>query len=199
MGTASSHRRLAILRSMILVRAFEDRLTEMSRQGDCLPGMQILSTGQEAAVAAVRVLREEDVMVTNHRSHAHLLAREGSDVTVAAYGGAFRTALEAAELLAEEGVSLEVLDLRTLVPLDRGAVLASVTRTGRFVMVHDATRFCGYGAEVAAMVAEEAFSELKAPVRRVAAPDAPVPFAPAQERFYKPGAADVVAAVRSLM
>lgn len=78
MGTASSHRRLEILRSMILVRAFEDRLTEMSRQGDCLPGMQILSTGQEAAVAAVRVLREEDVLVTNHRSHAHLLAR-GAD------------------------------------------------------------------------------------------------------------------------
>jgi len=142
------------------------------------------------------VVPEGDVRVPLGKA---AVAREGSDVTVAAYGGAVRTALEAAESLAEEGVSLEVLDLRTLVPLDRGAVLASVSRTGRFVMVHDATRFCGYGAEVAAMVAEEAFSELKAPVRRVAAPDAPVPFAPTQERFYKPGAADVVAAVRSLM
>lgn len=142
------------------------------------------------------VVPEGDVRVPLGKA---AVAREGSDVTVAAYGGAVRTALEAAESLAEEGVSLEVLDLRTLVPLDRGAVLASVSRTGRFVMVHDSTRFCGYGAEVAAMVAEEAFSELKAPVRRVAAPDAPVPFAPAQERFYKPGAADVVAAVRSLM
>lgn len=127
------------------------------------------------------------------------VAREGSDVTVAAYGGAVHTALEAAGMLAEEKVSLEVLDLRTLVPLDREAVLGSVARTGRFVMVHDATRFCGYGAEVAAMVAEEAFSDLKAPVRRVAAPDTPVPFSPSQERFCKPGPAQVVAAVRSTL
>jgi pyruvate dehydrogenase E1 component beta subunit len=109
------------------------------------------------------------------------------------------TALRAAEVLEQEnGVSVEVLDLRTLVPLDRDAILSSVVRTGRFVMVHDATRFCGYGAEIAAMVAEEAFADLKGPVRRVAAPDAPVPFAPSQERFYKPGFHDVIRAVRSL-
>ncbi|MCG6987902.1 MAG: dehydrogenase E1 component subunit alpha/beta [Gemmatimonadetes bacterium] len=127
------------------------------------------------------------------------VARAGNDVTVAAYGAAVSTALQAADALEQEGVSVEVLDLRSLVPLDRDAVFASVTRTGRFVMLHDATRFCGFGAEVAAMVAEEAFGELKAPVRRVAAPDAPVPFAVSQERFHKPGPERVVAAVRSLL
>jgi pyruvate dehydrogenase E1 component beta subunit len=127
------------------------------------------------------------------------VARAGADVTVVAYGSAVQTALRAANTLEEEGVSLEVLDLRSLVPLDRDAVLASVAKTGRFVMVHDATRSCGFGAEVAAMVAEEAFSDLKAPVRRVAAPDAPVPFAPSQEEFYKPGPEEIIAAVRSIM
>jgi acetoin:2,6-dichlorophenolindophenol oxidoreductase subunit alpha len=78
MAIPSSRQRLDILRTMILVRAFEDRITEMSREGDRLPGIQILSTGQEAAVAAVLVLRKEDVLVSNHRSHAHLLAR-GAD------------------------------------------------------------------------------------------------------------------------
>ena len=127
------------------------------------------------------------------------VAREGGDATVAAYGSALGTALQAAETLQEEGVSLEVLNLRSLVPLDRRTILESVARTGRFVMVHDATRFCGFGAEVAAMVAEECFSELKAPVRRVAAPDTPVPFAPVQEQFYRPGPSQVVEAVRSMM
>jgi 2-oxoisovalerate dehydrogenase E1 component len=127
------------------------------------------------------------------------VAREGRDVTVAAYGAAVHTALRAAGELAGEGVSTEVLDLRSLVPLDREAVLASVARTGRFVMLHEATRFCGFGAEVAAMVAEESFADLKGPVRRVAAPDAPVPFAPSQERFYRPGPEQLVTAIRSIL
>jgi 2-oxoisovalerate dehydrogenase E1 component len=139
---------------------------------------------------------EGDVRVPLGRA---TVARAGNDVTVAAYGAAVRTALRAAEALREEGVGVEVLDLRSLVPLDRDAVLASVARTGRFVMVHEATRFCGFGAEVAAMVAEEAFGELKAPVRRVAAPDAPVPFAACQERFHKPGPERVAAVVRSVL
>lgn len=139
---------------------------------------------------------EGDVRVPLGRA---AVARSGSDVTVAAYGGAVMVALQAAASLAEEGVSVEVVDLRSLVPLDRETILESVQRTGRFVMAHDATRFCGYGAEVAAMVAEEAFPALKAPVRRVAAPHAPVPFAPSQERAYKPGPNDVVQAVRSLL
>jgi pyruvate/2-oxoglutarate/acetoin dehydrogenase E1 component len=126
--------------------------------------------------------------------------REGTDATVTAYGRAVQVAEQAADALGDaDGLSIEVLDLRSLVPLDRAAVLESVGRTGRFVMVHDATRFCGYGAEVTAMVAEEAFQDLRAPVRRVAAPDAPVPFSPSQEEFYQPGARDVISAIRSLL
>lgn len=127
------------------------------------------------------------------------VGREGTDATVVAYGRAVQVALQAADALADaDGLSIEVLDLRSLVPLDRAAVLESVGRTRRFVIVHDATRFCGFGAEVAATVAEEAFQDLRAPVRRVAAPDAPVPFSPSQERFYQPGARDVISAIRSL-
>lgn len=126
------------------------------------------------------------------------IARPGSDVTVAAYGSAVQTALEAAASLEEEGISLEVVDLRSLVPLDRETLLSSVARTGRFVAVHDATRFCGYGAELAALVAEEAFASLSAPVRRVAAPDAPAPFARSQMQAYRPGSVAVVNAVRSI-
>ena len=127
------------------------------------------------------------------------LVKPGEDVTVAAYGSAVYTALAAAGVLEKEGVTLEVLDLRSLVPLDIPALVASVRKTGRFVMVHDATRFCGYGAEVAATVAEECFSELKAPIRRVAAPDAPVPFTPPQEKFYRPGVENVLKAARSTL
>ncbi|MFO7893244.1 MAG: thiamine pyrophosphate-dependent enzyme [Longimicrobiales bacterium] len=127
------------------------------------------------------------------------VARAGADITVAAYGAAVGTALQAADTLAGEGVSVEVLDLRTLVPLDRDAILESVRRTGRFIALHDATRFAGFGAELAAMVAEEAFDGLQAPVRRVAAPDAPVPFAPSQVAAYRPDADDLVAAVRSVL
>ncbi len=127
------------------------------------------------------------------------VVRPGSDLTLVAYGGAVRTALAAAEILDKEGVSAEVIDLRSLVPLDRATVLGSVTKTGRLVVVHNATRFCGYGAEIAAMVGEEAFDALKAPVRRVAAPDIPVPLTPDQERVYLPQPENVVAVAKSLL
>jgi 2-oxoisovalerate dehydrogenase E1 component len=127
------------------------------------------------------------------------VARKGSDVTVATYGMGVHTALQAAETLEEEGISVEVLDLRTLVPLDKDTVLRSVSHTGRFAALHEANRFCGFGAELAAMVAEEAFGDLKAPVRRVAAPNIPVPFAPSQEAFFRPGPSDLIAAVRTML
>lgn len=127
------------------------------------------------------------------------IVRPGTDVTVVGYGSPVLAALGAAEALAAEGVSVEVVDLRSLVPLDKATVLDSLSRTGRLVTVHDATRFCGFGAELAALAAEEGFASLKAPVRRVAAPDAPVPFATGQEDFYKPGVGDIVAAVKSVI
>ncbi len=125
--------------------------------------------------------------------------KPGGDVTVVAYGTPVYAALQAAGALEEEGISLEVIDLRSLVPLDKETVLESVRRTGRLITVHDANRFCGFGAELAAMVAEEAFHSLKAPVRRVAGLEAPVPMAPVQESFYKPSAEKVMEAVRSIL
>jgi pyruvate/2-oxoglutarate/acetoin dehydrogenase E1 component len=121
----------------------------------------------------------------------------GKDCTIASYGGAVHTALEAAKTLSGEGISLEVVDLRSLVPLDRRCLLDSVSRTGRLVVLHDATKFGGFGAEISAIVAEEAFDMLKAPVKRVAAPDIPVPVSPPLEIFYKPSSEMVIEAVRS--
>ncbi len=121
--------------------------------------------------------------------------REGTDVSVFAYGAMIPPATEAAEALASEGISAEVIDLRTLVPLDERAVIASVEKTGRAVIVHEAARFCGFGAELAAVLAEKAFYSLKAPVARVTGYDTPFPYA--LEHLYLPGAERIVHAVRS--
>jgi acetoin:2,6-dichlorophenolindophenol oxidoreductase subunit beta len=123
----------------------------------------------------------------------------GQDCTVASYGSAIYTALEAAKPLADEGLSVEILDLRSLVPLDTARLLESVRKTGRLVVLHDATKFGGFGAEIAALVAEEAFDCLKSPIRRVAAPDIPVPFSPPQEKFNRPNPQMVIEAIRSII
>ncbi len=99
----------------------------------------------------------------------------GSDVTLIAYGGTLHTALEAADAAAEEGRSIEVVDLRSLSPFDDETVTASVRRTGRAVVVHEASRFCGYGAEVAARLSEQCFHYLEAPVLRVTGFDILIP------------------------
>jgi pyruvate/2-oxoglutarate/acetoin dehydrogenase E1 component len=127
------------------------------------------------------------------------VVKSGTDCTVVSYGGAVYTALEAAKVLSEQGISLEVLDLRSLVPLDKRRLLDSVRRTGRLVVLHDATKFGGFGAEIVAIITEEAFNVLKSPIKRVAAPDIPVPFSPPLEKFYKPSPEMVVEAVRSIV
>ena len=127
------------------------------------------------------------------------LVQPGSDCTLVSYGSAMYTVLEAAQRLAAEGISAEVLDLRCLVPLDRARLLESVRKTGRLVVIHEANKFGGFGAEIAALVAEEAFEHLKSPIRRVAAPDIPVPFSPPQENFFRPSPEKVVDAVHSIM
>jgi 2-oxoisovalerate dehydrogenase E1 component beta subunit len=126
------------------------------------------------------------------------LHREGRDVTLVTWGAMVHTAAEAAEALAEEGVSLEIVDLRSILPWDREAVLESVRKTSRLVVLHEDTLTAGFGAEIAATVAEEAFEALDAPVRRIAAPDAPVPFSPPLERAFIPQVGDVVDAVRQI-
>jgi 2-oxoisovalerate dehydrogenase E1 component beta subunit len=120
-------------------------------------------------------------------------------MTLVTWGAMVHTALEAAEQLAgEDGSSIEVIDLRTIIPWDREAVLASVTRTSKAMVLHEDTRTGGFGAEIAATIAEEAFESLDGPVTRVAAPDTPVPFSPPLEKAFIPQVDDVVAAARAL-
>ncbi|MBC8160796.1 MAG: alpha-ketoacid dehydrogenase subunit beta [Roseiflexaceae bacterium] len=127
------------------------------------------------------------------------IKRPGSDVTIITYSRCVLQALAVATQLAEEGIDVEVLDLRSLVPLDRNSVLASARKTGRVVVVHEAHRFCGVGAEIAALIQEEAWDELHAPVRRVTAKDVPIPVAPSLEQAVLPQEHDIMAAVRCLM
>jgi acetoin:2,6-dichlorophenolindophenol oxidoreductase subunit beta len=125
--------------------------------------------------------------------------REGRDVTIVALSRLVHDALEAAErLAAEDGVEAEVIDPRTLVPLDLATIVASVERTGRLVVAHEAVEQGGFGAELAARVQRAAFDYLDAPVTRVAAPFTPIPFSAPLEDAYLPGADEVVAAVRGL-
>ncbi len=125
--------------------------------------------------------------------------REGNDVTIVAWGFMVHKALEAAAELAAEGISAEVVDLRSLVPLDKETILKSVAKTGRLVIVQEATRTSGFAGEVAAVVAEEGFDSLDAPIKRVTAPDTPVPFSPPLEDAYLPNAAKIVAAVKEIV
>ena len=125
------------------------------------------------------------------------VAREGSDVSVITYGAQVREALAAAGEVAPD-VSVEVVDLRTLKPLDEEAVLASVRKTGRALVVHSATRLAGVGAEAAALIADRAFEYLDAPVERLGGLDTPVPFSPPLEDAYRPDAAKIAAALRRL-
>lgn len=126
-------------------------------------------------------------------------ARSGKDLSVITYGAMVYTALEAAEKLASDGVDLEIIDLRCLVPLDIEAVLESVRKTSRVVLLHEDTQTAGFAGELAARIASDAFEYLDAPILRVTAPDCPVPYSPPLEQAYLPNADDVIAAVRRSM
>lgn len=127
------------------------------------------------------------------------VVRRGRDLTMVAYGASTWVCLDAAEQLAKEGVEVEVVDLRTLVPYDEATVLASVQKTSRALVVHEAPLTLGFGAEVAARLADAAFPWLDAPVRRVTYPDRPVPYARVLEAVLLPDAAKVLAAARELL
>ena len=124
------------------------------------------------------------------------IAREGGEMSVIAYGSSVHLAMQAAEELEEE---IEVLDLRSLCPLDRDAVLATARKTGKVLIAHEATRSCGVGAEVAALITEEAFEDLDAPVRRLTAADVPIPFSPPLEQRVLPQLDDMKEACRELL
>jgi 2-oxoisovalerate dehydrogenase E1 component beta subunit len=124
--------------------------------------------------------------------------RSGDDLSIITYASTVQVSLAVAERAAAEGISVEVVDLRTLVPFDRETVLDSVRKTAKALVVHEDNLTGGFGAEVAAVLAADAFEYLDAPVRRVAALDTPVPFAPPLEREYLPTEDDILAAVREL-
>ncbi len=124
--------------------------------------------------------------------------REGEDLTVVTYGAMVQESLAAAETLAGEGISVEVVDVRTLKPLDKETILNSARKTGKVAIVHEAYRSYGAGGELAALIAEEAFEWLDGPVIRVTAPDTPVPYSPPLEDAFRPDAGRIAEVLREL-
>jgi pyruvate dehydrogenase E1 component beta subunit len=151
---------------------------------------------ERGALSPVGEVPEEEYLVPIGKG---IIRREGKDVTIVGKLLTVYRALEAAEQLAKEGIEAEVIDPRTLVPLDKELILDSVRKTGRLVIVEEDNYTGGWGADVAAMVAAEAFFWLDAPIVRVSAPDTPPPFSPPMEQFYVPSAERVVQAVKSIL
>ena len=136
---------------------------------------------------------EERYTVPLGKARTH---QEGDDVTVVTWGAMVYTATAAAQQI--DDLSVEIIDLRTVMPWDKAAVLQSVRKTSKVLVLHEDTRTGGFGAEIAATIAEEAFEELDAPVKRIAAPDTPVPFSPTLEKAFIPQVDDVAAGLREL-
>jgi pyruvate dehydrogenase E1 component beta subunit len=124
---------------------------------------------------------------------------EGSDATIVTYGQTVHRSVEAASILSKEGITVEVIDLRTLSPIDMDTVIESVEKTGRLVCVDEAHPRCSIAADVAAQVAQDAFASLRAPIQMVTSPHAPVPFSPSLEDIFVPTAASIAAAVRKTL
>jgi 2-oxoisovalerate dehydrogenase E1 component beta subunit len=185
-----------------------------------IPGLKVVCPATPADAKGLLVTAIEDPNPVLYFEHKHLyrrikddvpddrytipfgearVHREGDDVTLVTWGAMVYTAAEAAEKLAgEDGASVEILDLRTLQPWDKAAVLASVEKTSKALVLHEDTHTGGFGAEIVATIAEEAFEQLDAPVKRVTAPDTPVPFSPPLEKAFIPQVDDVVAALKEL-
>jgi len=136
---------------------------------------------------------EERYTVPIGKARTH---REGDDVTVVTWGAMVYTAEEAAK---QVDASVEIVDLRTVMPWDKQAVLASVRKTSKVLVLHEDTRTGGFGGEIAATIGEEAFEDLDAPVKRIAAPDSPVPFSPVLEKAFIPQVDDVVRGLEELI
>jgi len=126
-------------------------------------------------------------------------AREGKDLTIVSWSSTYHEAMLAAVALGEEGIDAEVIDLRTLWPWDKTAVLNSVEKTGRLLVAHEAVQVAGFGAEIVATVVERAFSSLRAPIRRIGAPRVPIPYAPPLEDLLRVTSESIGSAARELM
>jgi 2-oxoisovalerate dehydrogenase E1 component beta subunit len=138
---------------------------------------------------------EEDYVVPLGKAR---IAREGRDLSVITYAAMVHTALEAAETLSREGIDLEIVDLRTLLPLDREAIAQTVRKTSKVIILHEHSRTGGIAGEIAAIINEEVFDDLDGPIVRIAAQDSPVPFSPPQEEYFLPKVSDVVREARRL-
>ena len=141
-------------------------------------------------------LPEEDDVVPRGQA---VVRRPGDDVTIVTFGAMTHTALDAANQLAERDVAIEVIDLRTLSPLDYETILQSVAKTNKVIVLHEAQRTGGIGAEIAAAIAERGFEHLDAPPVRLASLDTPVPYSPALEAAFRPSVEQIVAAVEHLV
>jgi 2-oxoisovalerate dehydrogenase E1 component beta subunit len=181
------------------------------------PGLKVVapSTAEDAKGLLVAGIRDPNPVLFMEHKHLYRrvkgdvpegtyetpftarVARQGSELTVIAYGAMVHTALAATEDL--DGASVEVIDLRSLVPLDEEAILASVRKTSKVLVVDEANRTCAAGAEVAALIAEQAFEDLDGPVTRVATPDVPIPFSPPLEQAVLPSVDRVREAARELL
>ncbi|MCL2652625.1 MAG: alpha-ketoacid dehydrogenase subunit beta [Propionibacteriaceae bacterium] len=183
-----------------------------------IPGLKIVTGGTPADVKGLlegAVRDNNPVLVLEHKAAGGLtgevpegeyvlpigkaaVKRPGTDVTIVTYSTMIYKCLAAAETLAQAGISAEVIDLLSLVPLDKECILKSVEKTGRAVIVHEAVEFGGFGGEIAAIIADEGFDLLNAPVKRVGAPFTPVPFSAVLEKEYQPSEEKIVSVVKSL-
>ena len=141
------------------------------------------------------VLPQEEFVVPLGKAE---VKRNGRDISVITYGAMVHLALEAADLLSKEGLELEVVDLRTLIPLDKETVYESVRKTSKAILLHEDNKTGGIGAEIAALLAEDCFDCLDGPILRIAPPDTPVPFSTPLEEFFLPKVSDIVAGARKL-
>ena len=182
-----------------------------------IPGLKVVCPATPADAKGLLVSAIEDPNPVLYFEHKHLYRRikadvpderysipigkarthqEGSDLSVITWGAMVYTAEEAAKSL--DGVSVEIIDLRSILPWDKQAVLESVRKTSKVLVLHEDTRTGGFGAEIAATIAEEAFEDLDAPLMRITAPDSPVPFSPVLEKAYLPQVEDVVRGLKEL-
>lgn len=183
------------------------------------PGMKVVvpSTAQEAKGLLKTAIRDSDpVIFFEHKmeyTNKYMIddevepipfgkaniARSGSDITIVATSSQVMKSLKAAEALEKEGISAEVIDLRTIVPLDREAIIESVKKTGRLLIIDEAYEFCGIGAEIGASVMDDVFYYLEAPIGRIGTPNVPIPFSPALEFPIIPSVEKTIAKVKSMM
>jgi 2-oxoisovalerate dehydrogenase E1 component beta subunit len=184
-----------------------------------IPGLKVVCPARPADAKGLLLSAIEDPNPVLYFEHKHLyrrikdevpderytvplgearVHREGDDVTVVTWGAMVYTAAEAAGKAEQDGIAVEIVDLRTLTPWDKKAVLSSVEKTSKALVLHEDTHTGGFGAEIVATIAEEAFEHLDAPVKRITAPDTPVPFSPPLEKAFIPQVEDVLAGIKDL-